>query len=269
MRVGHLEINYGDAHFRRSDNGNAMYNPFVGNYILDAFTTEIGGEVVPQDRAASIAMGADHRRRDPRHRADARTSAARRFIGKLGFDRQVQQGPARPPDRLDVHDRQGDEQHALRRRPRRLALLLRAGEHRGDRERRRHLGPDQPGLQEQGHGVAGEPVREVPRPRGVRRDRARRGQGVDGDDRAHVEPVRGRRGLPLPAEREAVRRRAATTRRTGELAGITGDVGRRAVAGRRRLVHHAEPADEGRVRQAEVLRLPGDATSATAASSRA
>ena len=45
VRVGHLEINYGDAHFRRSDNGNAIYNPFVGNYIMDAFTTEIGGEV--------------------------------------------------------------------------------------------------------------------------------------------------------------------------------------------------------------------------------
>src|SRR5438094_2708125 len=45
LRVGHFEINYGDAHFRRSDNGQAMYNPFVGNYILDAFTTEIGGQM--------------------------------------------------------------------------------------------------------------------------------------------------------------------------------------------------------------------------------
>jgi len=45
LRVGHFEINYGDAHFRRTDNGNAMFNPFVGNYILDDFTTEIGAEV--------------------------------------------------------------------------------------------------------------------------------------------------------------------------------------------------------------------------------
>jgi hypothetical protein len=45
LRVGHFEINYGDAHFRRTDNGNAMFNPFVGNYILDVFTTEIGAEV--------------------------------------------------------------------------------------------------------------------------------------------------------------------------------------------------------------------------------
>ena len=57
VRVGHMEINYGDAHFRRSDNGNALYNPFVGNYIMDAFTTEIGGEVYLK-AAGVIAMGA-------------------------------------------------------------------------------------------------------------------------------------------------------------------------------------------------------------------
>jgi len=44
VKVGHMEINYGDAHFRRSDNGMGMYNPFVENYLLDAFTTEIGAE---------------------------------------------------------------------------------------------------------------------------------------------------------------------------------------------------------------------------------
>ena len=44
IRAGHFEINYGDAHFRRSDNGNSIRNPFVGNYIMDAFTTEVGGE---------------------------------------------------------------------------------------------------------------------------------------------------------------------------------------------------------------------------------
>lgn len=45
VRVGHTMMNYGDQHFRRSDNGRTFYNPFVGNYIMDAFTTEIGGEV--------------------------------------------------------------------------------------------------------------------------------------------------------------------------------------------------------------------------------
>jgi hypothetical protein len=45
IRAGHFEINYGDAHFRRSDNGNAIRNALIGNYIMDAFTTEVGGEV--------------------------------------------------------------------------------------------------------------------------------------------------------------------------------------------------------------------------------
>jgi len=45
IKIGHMEINYGDQHFRRTDNGNALYNPFVGNYIMDAFTTEIGAEI--------------------------------------------------------------------------------------------------------------------------------------------------------------------------------------------------------------------------------
>lgn len=45
IKVGEFTPNYGDMHFRRSDAGNCMYNPFVENYILDAFTTEIGGEV--------------------------------------------------------------------------------------------------------------------------------------------------------------------------------------------------------------------------------
>ena len=45
IKVGHMENNYGDTHFRRSDNSQAMYNPFVGNLIMDAFTTEVGGEV--------------------------------------------------------------------------------------------------------------------------------------------------------------------------------------------------------------------------------
>lgn len=44
VKIGHFQPNYGDQQFRRTDNGNAIWNPFVGNYIMDAFATEIGGE---------------------------------------------------------------------------------------------------------------------------------------------------------------------------------------------------------------------------------
>ena len=45
IKMGEFVPNFGDMQFRRSDAGNCIYNPFVENYILDAFTTEIGGEV--------------------------------------------------------------------------------------------------------------------------------------------------------------------------------------------------------------------------------
>ena len=45
IKLGHMEINYGDQHFRRSDGGNTIYNPFAENYIMDAFATEVAGEV--------------------------------------------------------------------------------------------------------------------------------------------------------------------------------------------------------------------------------
>lgn len=86
LKAGHFEINYGDAHFRRTDNGNAMYNPLVGNYIMDAFTTQIGGELLVR-RGPFLAMGAvtggEVRGvvRNPERRAPA-------YIGKVGFDQQ-------------------------------------------------------------------------------------------------------------------------------------------------------------------------------------
>jgi hypothetical protein len=87
VRVGHMEINYGDAHFRRSDNGNALYNPFVGNYLMDAFTTEIGGEVYLKTSgviAMASVTGGEIRGTvvTPGQRGPA-------YIGKIGVDRQV------------------------------------------------------------------------------------------------------------------------------------------------------------------------------------
>jgi hypothetical protein len=45
VKIGHFQPNFGDMTFRRTDAGNAIYNPFVENLIMDAFTTEIGGEL--------------------------------------------------------------------------------------------------------------------------------------------------------------------------------------------------------------------------------
>lgn len=56
LRLGHYQVNYGDMQFRRTDNGNAMYNPFVGNSIMDAFATEIGGDLTFQHPNGLLAM---------------------------------------------------------------------------------------------------------------------------------------------------------------------------------------------------------------------
>ena len=87
LKVGHFEINYGDAHFRRSDNGQAIYNPFVGNYIMDAFTTEVGAEAYfrtgPFLAMAGVTGG--------QIRGDVTAPSARHpsFLGKVGFDQQL------------------------------------------------------------------------------------------------------------------------------------------------------------------------------------
>ncbi len=88
IRAGHFEINYGDAHFRRTDNGNAMYNPFVGNLVMDAFTTEVGAEIYVRSPNGLMAMGAitggeiKGNVLTPDDRAPA-------YIAKLGIDRQI------------------------------------------------------------------------------------------------------------------------------------------------------------------------------------
>jgi hypothetical protein len=48
IKIGHMEINYGDAHFRRPDGGQTLYSPFMEGNIMDAFATEIGGEIYLQ-----------------------------------------------------------------------------------------------------------------------------------------------------------------------------------------------------------------------------
>jgi hypothetical protein len=87
LKLGHFEVNYGDQHFRRSDNGMALYNPFVGNLIIDAFTTEVGGEVYlrkgPYLAMAGLTSGTIQ--------GGVTTPAGRTnaYLGKIGFDKQL------------------------------------------------------------------------------------------------------------------------------------------------------------------------------------
>jgi hypothetical protein len=88
VKAGHFEINYGDSHFRRTDNGNSTYNPFVGNTLLDPMTTEVGGEVYLRNDWGLIAMvsGLGGESRGMITKPGDRSIA---WVSKLGFDRQV------------------------------------------------------------------------------------------------------------------------------------------------------------------------------------
>ncbi|GAA4829110.1 hypothetical protein [Algivirga pacifica] len=87
LKVGHMEINYGDAHFRRTDNGAAIYNPFVGNYILDAFTTEIGAEAyyMKNNIIAMVGVTGGEIKGSVAKTEDRQPS----IYGKLGYDNQI------------------------------------------------------------------------------------------------------------------------------------------------------------------------------------
>lgn len=88
IKVGHMENNYGDAHFRRSDNALAIYNPFVGNYIMDAFTTEVGAEVYYQRNGWLGMIGVTNGKLN--QTASEGTTSPSTML-KLGYDKQLTQ----------------------------------------------------------------------------------------------------------------------------------------------------------------------------------
>ena len=86
IKVGMDEINYGDTHFRRSDNARAIYNPFVGNYIMDSFTTEPFGEVTIQSNGLLAVVGLSNGRLN---QSPVSGDDGIAFYTKLGYDKQV------------------------------------------------------------------------------------------------------------------------------------------------------------------------------------
>ncbi len=85
LKVGHMEINYGDAHFRRSDGGNTFWNPFMESNIMDAFTTEIGGELYWQRKGIIAMFGMTNGEiQGSVTKASSRSPSA---YGKIGFDK--------------------------------------------------------------------------------------------------------------------------------------------------------------------------------------
>ncbi len=97
IKIGDYEIDYGDQHYRRTDGGNAIHNPFVENYIMDEFTTEIGGDIIYHPHSGALAsFGITNGQLNPTVLSSVKPDPATgkinkykvAFHGKMGFDKQ-------------------------------------------------------------------------------------------------------------------------------------------------------------------------------------
>jgi hypothetical protein len=97
IKVGQMDVNYGDAHFRRSDGGVAIYNPFMENYIMDEFATEIGAEADFNYNGIVAVASITNGNLNPSLAFIDTTKAANKYanglhnpswIAKLGYDKQ-------------------------------------------------------------------------------------------------------------------------------------------------------------------------------------
>lgn len=98
IRIGQNDVDYGDQHFRRSDGGNTIYNPFVENYIMDEFSTETGAEIYYHHKCGLFLMGGItngelNETVVAPTKIDSATKQVNKYPpayhGKLGYDKQI------------------------------------------------------------------------------------------------------------------------------------------------------------------------------------
>lgn len=96
IKIGQMENNFGDAHFRSSDNGSTLRNAFVGNNLMNAFTTEMGIEVYYNRNGLVSMLGATNGNLNQGTQEvfyaagpDANTAVSPTILGKLGYDKQL------------------------------------------------------------------------------------------------------------------------------------------------------------------------------------
>jgi len=96
IKIGQMENNYGDAHFKSSDNGSTLRNAFVGNNIMNAFTTEMGIEVYYNRDGLVSMLGATNGNLNQGTQEvifptnpGANTVVSPTVLAKLGYDKQL------------------------------------------------------------------------------------------------------------------------------------------------------------------------------------
>jgi hypothetical protein len=98
IRIGQNDVDYGDQHYRRTDGGNTIYNPFIENYIMDEFSTELGAQFYYFNKSGLFAMagitdGLLSETAVASTKIDVKTGQPIKyepaFLGKIGFDKQL------------------------------------------------------------------------------------------------------------------------------------------------------------------------------------
>lgn len=87
IKAGVFNPNYGDAHFYRSNNGDVSSNPFVGNWIMDAYTTNPGIEFMYRNKGFLAMVGTNNGRLNYGNGNDIGKDLV--FNWKLGYDKQL------------------------------------------------------------------------------------------------------------------------------------------------------------------------------------
>ena len=96
IKIGQMENNFGDAHFRSSDNGSTLRNAFVGNNIMNAFITDMGMEIY-YNRSGWVSMlGATNGNLNQGVQEvvytvgpNANTVVSPTILAKFGYDKQI------------------------------------------------------------------------------------------------------------------------------------------------------------------------------------
>lgn len=87
IKAGVMMPNYGDAHFYRSNNAAVINNPFVGNWIMDAYTTNPGLEVMYRNSGFLALVGTNNGRMNYGRGNDLGEDLV--FNWKLAYDTDV------------------------------------------------------------------------------------------------------------------------------------------------------------------------------------
>ena len=111
LKIGQFDVDYGDMHYRRTDAGNGMYNPFIGNLIMDAFSTEIGATAYFRRDGFILAGGLTQGTSDGQVTAPGQHQPA--YLAKVGFDKQITDNLRVRLTGSDVLRRESDVERAV------------------------------------------------------------------------------------------------------------------------------------------------------------